>query len=229
MKNKFIIICTLLSIFNTAFTKNCAVALSSQSPQEKASCLSSIRKDRSELTSDKLPIPYDYLLTQPLMTKGIENYYQRTPIIKTIYAMKSSDNKLYSRAITMLIDPNKTRNFPELARKKKEAIVVELAFITMNFKELPETVTTGVLKTNTPFGTLLSKSNVKILTTNRTYFSTKCYKKLSSLTRCKLNSLIYGRTNTIVRSDNSKWLAHVVEILPGFLSHTFLKKPNKIA
>ena len=120
----------------------------------------------------------------------------------------------------MLIDNNKAINDEKLAQRKKEPMVVELAFITMNFNELPKKVIASVLNTNVPFGKLLSDNHVNISITDRTYFLVKCDKVFSSLTRCQLNSKLYGRTNTIIRADNHKWLAHVVEILPGFLKET---------
>lgn len=70
----------------------------------------------------------------------------------------------------MLIDGNKARNCSELAQRKKEAMIVELAFIKMNFKELPDTVIRGALKTNTSFGALLSNNTMKISTSERAYF-----------------------------------------------------------
>ena len=73
------------------------------------------------------------------------------------------------------------------------------------------------LNTNVPFGKLLSNNHVKISIKDRTYFSVKCDKLVASLTHCHLNSKLYGRTNTIIKADNNKWLAHVVEILPGVL------------
>ena len=166
---------------------------------------------------DVLPAPYNYLLTQPLMTKGIEKYYQRTPFIQTIYAIKNQHNNTYYRAIMMLIKDSKARNNVQLAQRKKEVMVVELAFITMNFNELPEKIIEDVLNTNVPFGKLLSNNHVEVHTTDRTYFLVKCDKVFASLTGCHLNSKLYGRTNTIIRADNNKWLAHVMEILPGFL------------
>ena len=103
------------------------------------------------------------------------------------------------------------------AEYAKEEKVVELAFITMNFNALPEKIIKDVLNTNVPFGKLLSNNHVEIFVTDRTYFWVKCDKVFASLTRCHINSKLYGRTNTIIQANNNKWLAHVVEILPGFL------------
>ncbi|STX55633.1 Uncharacterised protein [Legionella beliardensis] len=168
----------------------------------------------SRVTQSSLPSPYNYLLTQPLMTKGLEKYYQRTPIIQTIYAKKNKHDNTYYRAIIMLVDSNKTRNNPELAQKKKEAAVIELAFIRMNFNELPKKVIADVLNTNIPFGKLLLNNHIKTFSTDRSYFSIKCNEAFSSLMRCKLNSQLYGRTNSLIRMDNNRLIAHVVEILP---------------
>lgn len=162
-----------------------------------------------------LPKPYDYLLTQPLMTEGIADYYQRTPMIKVIYATKNTHNNTYSRAILMLVDQNKARNNPQLAQVNNEALVVELAFISMNFNALPKPIIEGVLNSNVPFGQLLSLHKMKTVNQDRHYFSVICSTTLSTLTHCRLNSTIYGRTNTIIRADNHQWLAHVIEILPG--------------
>lgn len=167
------------------------------------------------VNKDTLPVPYDYLLTQPLMTPGIEKYYQRSPIVHTIYAVKDEKNNIYSRIIIMLLDKNQTRNNALIAQDKKEEVVVETAVVAMNFNELPEKVKTGVLASNVPFGKLLIANQVKIVDKDRAYFSIRCNRPLSALTLCKINSKIYGRVNTIARADNKKWLARVIEILPG--------------
>ncbi len=167
------------------------------------------------IKQDMLPEPYDYLLMQPLMTPGIEKYYQRSPIVQTIYAVKDEEKNTYSRIIIMLLDKNQARNNAEVAQEKNEEVVVETAVVTMNFNELPEKVKTGVLTTNVPFGKLLIANKVKIVGRDRAFFSIRCNKPLSALTLCKINSKIYGRVNTIVRADNKKWLARVIEILPG--------------
>ena len=162
-----------------------------------------------------LPMPYSYLLTQPLMTIGIEKYYQRTPIIQAIYAKKNRKNNTYSRAILMLLDRDKTRNNAKIAQEKKEEVIVELAFITINFNELPKKIITDVLTSSTPFGKLLNANHLKTSTTNRCYFSVNCSSELSQRIRCKINHKIYARINTIARNDNKKWLAQVIELLPG--------------
>lgn len=167
--------------------------------------LSTIDKIAIPISESSLPVPYNYLLTQPLMTKGIETYYQRKAIIKTIYAKRSKVYNYYSRVILMLLD------------KKKETQVAELAFITMNFNELPENLIRDVLNTNIPFGKLLLTYHLKTASINRSYFAIKCNHQLSSLTYCKLNTRLYGRHNTLIRKDNKRWVAKVVELLPALI------------
>ncbi|RUR28741.1 hypothetical protein [Legionella qingyii] len=183
--------------------------------QLKVSQLAEINKIGTKVDSSQLPSPYNELLTPPLMTKNIEKYYARSAIIKTIFAAQDLDKNTYQRAIVMFIDSNKERNQPDFAQTKKEVTVVELAFITMNFNELPNSMIEEILHTNTPFGKLLGKYQLQILTQDRTYYKIRCNSALASLIHCNLNDFIYGRTNTIIRSDNKKWLAHVVEILPN--------------
>ncbi len=183
--------------------------------QLKVNQLAEINKIGTKVDSSQLPSPYNELLTQPLMTKSIEKYYARSAIIKTIFAAQEPAKNTYQRAIVMFIDSNKERNQPDLAQTKKEVIVVELAFITMNFNELPKGMIEEILHTNTPFGKLLVKYHLQILTQDRAYYKVRCDSALASMIHCNLNDFIYGRTNTIIRADNKKWLAHVVEILPN--------------
>ncbi len=199
----------------TAFT---TADLQAQSIQEKVKSLAGIDKISKKVDAEVLPSPYNYLLLQPLMTIGIEKYYQRTPVIQTIYAEKNQQNNTYSRAIFMLIDNDKARNNVLLAKDKNQLRVVELAFITINFNELSPQVINEVLNTNTPFGKILANNKVNVAVINRSYFELQCGAVLSSLTACNLHSKIYGRTNTLVGADKQKWLAQVVEILPGFLN-----------
>lgn len=188
-------------------------ATESKEVQIEINQLAEINKIGTKVDSVQLPSPYNELLTQSLMTKSIEKYYGRSAIIKTIFAEQDSAKNTYSRSIVMLIDSNKERNKPDVAQIKKEAMVVELAFITMNFNELPQSIREEILHTNTPFGKLLTKYHVQILTRDRNYYKVRCNRALASLIHCSLNDLIYGRTNTIIRADNKKWLAHVVELL----------------
>lgn len=218
MVKKVLTFWALISIFNTSNAAYFVDRSKGKTISEKINHILNVQKISRRIDQSMLPIPYNYLLAQPLMTKGIEKYYQRTPIIRTIYAIKNRHDNTYSRAITLIIDSSKARNNARFAQIKNEEVVVELAFITMNFKEIPKRIITKALNTNIPFGALLSTHNVKISTMGRTYFSIKCSKELASLTHCNLNSTIYGRTNTIVRADDKVWLAAVVEILPGVLT-----------
>ncbi len=167
----------------------------------------------SPLNQDKLPPPYDFLLTQPLMTIGLEKYYSCTPQIQKIEAVKNEQENTYSRIIAMLVDSNKKRNDVNIARARKEEVVVELALITMNFNELPKEIITSVLNTNIPFGELLIENNLEVVS-ERHYFSVDCDAILFSDFHCSGNKKIYGRINTLIRKDNDRWVARVVEILP---------------
>ncbi len=162
-----------------------------------------------------LPKPFDFLLTQPLMTPGIEKYYQRTPIVQTIFAVQDQKENRYSRIVSMLIDSDSNRNNAEIAQEKNQEVIVETAVISMNFNELPDKVKAGVLTTNIPLGKLLVENQVKTTIKDRAYFSIRCNKPLSALTHCKIHSTIFGRVNTIIRADNKRWIARVIEILPG--------------
>ncbi|KTC89880.1 Uncharacterised protein [Fluoribacter dumoffii] len=183
--------------------------------QTELSKLAEINKRGKKVNSAQLPSPYDKLLTQPLMTKSLEKYYGRRAIIKTIFASQDPEHHTYHRSIVMLVDGNKERNDPDFAQIKKEALVVEIAFITINFKELPKSLIEKVLHTNIPFGKLLMHYQIRTLSRDRTYYKIQCDSTLAALINCPLNTPIYGRTNTLISADNKKWLAHVVEILPN--------------
>ncbi|MBA2648921.1 MAG: hypothetical protein H0U75_04830 [Legionella sp.] len=165
-----------------------------------------------KISLNKLPIYVHYLLTQPLMTKGIETYYQRTPSIQTINASKNRHNNTYHRLIRMLVDRSISNNV-KLAQSEQEIKVVELAFITMNFNALPKNIIYDVQNTSIPFGQLLINNHIHISNRHRSYFTVICNSQLRLLMNCHLKSTLYGRKNTIVNAKNQKWLAHVVEIL----------------
>lgn len=148
------------------------------------------------------------------MTPTLAQYYKRTPIIQPQSTHFNPTKNIYARTITMLIDRDKQRNNVSYAQKKGTAQVIELAFITINFNQLPKEVIEEICHTNTPFGTLLEKHQIKILTQNRAYFTTACTPEITSFMPCELNKVVYGRKNTIIRADNKQWLAHVMEILP---------------
>ncbi|CAM2968345.1 Uncharacterised protein [Legionella steigerwaltii] len=214
IKKFFLFFLLLVIVF---FFKAIAVngAPESKKVQSEISKLAEINKIGTKVSPAQLPNPYNELITQPLMTQSIEKYYGRRAIIKTIFAKQDPEDNTYHRSIIMLIDSDKERNEPNFAQSKKEAIVVELAFITMNFNELPKDLKEEVLHTNIPFGKLLTKYHIQTLSQNRNYYKIRCNSTLVSLIHCHLNAFIYGRTNILIRADNKKWLAHVVEILPN--------------
>ncbi|MCE0723272.1 hypothetical protein [Legionella resiliens] len=199
----------------------------SKETQLEINKLAEIDKIGTKVSATQLPAPYDKLLTQPLMTKSIEKYYARNAIIKTIYANMDQSNNTYRRSIVMFVDSNKKRNNPNVAQTKQEVVAVELAFITMNFNELPKSMIKEVLHTNTPFGKLLAKHHIQILTQDRNYYKIKCNSTLESLIHCNLNDFIYGRANTIIRAGNKNWMAHVVEILPNPIAAISQNKGKK--
>lgn len=166
-------------------------------------------------TTKELPRPYDFLLNQPLMTIGVEEYYQRTPKIKVINALRNKKSNTYSRAVIMLIDKDKARNNVSIAQTKKNEVVVEFALITMNFNALPETIITGVLSSDVPFGKLLAKNKIRTFSKDKHYFSVNCEAFIAKYLHCNAGNKLFGRTNTLVNADNGKWLAYVVELLSG--------------
>ena len=163
-----------------------------------------------------LPTPYDFLLTQQLMTLGIAKHYHRTPKMRTpLYVHYHPKQKIYTRAIIMIVDNNRSRNDALAADKTGEATIVELSLINMNFAALPSQVIDGVLHTKIPFGTLLAGHQIKTHNINTQYFKINCNAALDVYLNCSHRSTLYGRTNTLIRNDNGQWVAHVVEILTG--------------
>lgn len=169
------------------------------------------------VSESDLPKPFDYLLTQPLLTKGLENYYKRIALLTPIQAKMDDKNNIFTRSILMLIDRNAERNNVEQAKLKNETATLEFSTIQMNFNALPNSVINGVLNSNVPFGKLLINQNISIKTTGRTYFKIRCDKTLSEILKCPENTNIYGRTNTILDAKNMTWLAKVTEIISGTL------------
>lgn len=171
----------------------------------------------SALPEDKrsLPYPYEYLLTQPLITLGISNYYRRVPIIQVLNSFLNTNKTGYSRVITMYIDPDLHRNKPEIAHKNKQDIIVELAFIKINFRELPAQMVSDILNKDIPFGKLLVNNGISILNKNQRFFSLKCSSTLARIMHCKTHHTLYGRINTLIRADNKKAIADTIEILAG--------------
>ncbi|CEK09378.1 hypothetical protein [Legionella hackeliae] len=185
---------------------------------EKSGFVAIIGNTKFSLTTiqqSQLPAPFDFLLTQPLMTVGLEQHYQRSGQIKVIYKQEIARKGTYSRAILMLMDNDKNRNDVKKAEARHEVIAVELALIKMNFKALPKEVINGVLHSSIPFGKLLVMNGIKTTSSHRSYFKMTCNTQLAAFINCKLNSILYGRKNTLNRADNNQWLAHVLEILPA--------------
>ncbi|AHE65903.1 hypothetical protein [Legionella oakridgensis] len=166
------------------------------------------------ISQEQLPKPYDFLLTQPLMTPGLEHYYQRTGKIKIIKVVRDRENNTYSRVITMVMDSDKQRNNATIAERRKEAMTVELALITINFNELSEKIIAAILTSNVPFGTLLLKNNIPVYDSDRQYFTIRCDEYLMKWLHCKLGSRLYGRTHLLRKKENDAWIASVMEILP---------------
>ncbi len=206
----------LLSLF-VFFLNICTAAPTTPLPKNQilVDKLNKIVTMSRQVKQRALPVPYNYLLTQTLMTLSIEKYYQRTAITHVVFAKKNQKDNTYFRIIILLVDSNKTRNDSKQALEMNEQLPVELALIKINFNQLPKKLIHDVLHSNIPFGKLLIKNHVDILSNNRRYFSTYCDKTLVSLIHCNLNSKLYGRSNTLLRADNKKWVARVIEILPA--------------
>jgi len=163
----------------------------------------------------ELPAPYDFLLTQPLMTVGLEKHYQRTAAIKIINFLLNETNGIYTRSILMLIDSNKKRNDAITAENNHEAVPIELAFIEINFNELSENIISEITNTKVPFGTIIKKNGFETYSSDREYFSITYEHELAELIHCKLSTQVYGRKNTIKKEIDNKWVARTLEILPN--------------
>jgi hypothetical protein len=212
---KLVYVCVLLHLCNIAHALDSSEDITSNNLHQIIQYFSNSTFQKAKVSQSQLPTPYNDVLTQPLMTNSIKTYYQRTPIIKIIYSKQNPLQKTYSRLIKMIIDKNKYRNNPSIAQKKKEAITVELAYITINFDALPKKMIAEVLHTTVPFGQLLTVNHIKVQTKERTYFSTRCNEMIKRFLHCKTNTKLYGRTNTIYSLDNQRWIAHVIEVLPN--------------
>lgn len=164
----------------------------------------------AEVNEKDLPAPFNYLLQQPLMTLGIEKYYQRAPIIQVIHEEINQKDNTYSRAVYLLLDKNKKKGIGG----ELDQIIAVLAFITINFNELPHTAIANVLHSTIPFGKILINHKINTTSTDKAYFAVNCTPDLVKRIHCKLDALVYGRVNTLVKKDNGQWLAKVVEILP---------------
>lgn len=163
-----------------------------------------------------LPKPHDFLLTQPLLTQSIADYYQRTPKIRPPLHFHDdvACNNFY-RAVLMIIDNDVARNDALVADAKGESTVVELGLITMNYAALPQAIIDGVRKTQIPFGALLIQHQLTAHSINTRYFNLRCDNILATYLQCQQCTVLYGRSNTLVRDDNQCEIAQVVEILAG--------------
>lgn len=162
-----------------------------------------------------LPAMQKSILTQPLLTAAITDYYQRTPKIREPLHIDEDieQNQLY-RAIIMIVDKNGHRDNALLADTLNESRVVELGLISINFSALPENIKSDIRKGEIPFGALLLKHKIATDSINTRYFKMACEQHLATHLQCEIGQMLYGRSNTLVREDNHVWLAHVVEILP---------------
>lgn len=180
----------------------------------------------NSIAENTLPYPFKCLLTQPLMTKGLENFYQRTAIIQVITAINNPQEHTYSRMIVMNIDSDIARNKPDMAQKDHTQIPIEVALITMNLQQLPPSLIEKVMHSNIPFGRLLLQHKLKTISKSVNFYSLPCNHELAQLIHCPVNKTIYARTNTLYRTDNHQWIARVWEILPGHAYNIDYKKIN---
>ena len=165
---------------------------------------------------EDLPAPYDFLLTQPLMTMGIAKFYQRTPKLRSpLYVIDNPSQKTYSRAIIMIVDNNKNRDNALAADKQGEATIAELGISNINFAALSPRAIDGVLHTQIPLGAILADNQISTRPSSVRYFKLNCNKVLDPYLNCAEHPVLYGRTNTLVRQDDGQWVARVVEILTG--------------
>ncbi len=166
-----------------------------------------------------LPTMEKSILTQPLVTAAIADYYQRTPKIREPLHMdeKIEQNQFY-RAILMIVDNNSKRDDALLADTLYESTVVELGLISINFSALPANMNNDIRKGETPFGALLMEHKIATKSIDTRYFKINCESHLARYLQCEIGHTVYGRSNTIVRQDNQLWVAKVVEILSGIAS-----------
>ncbi|MBS0350129.1 MAG: hypothetical protein JSR33_02895 [Proteobacteria bacterium] len=158
-----------------------------------------------------LPKPYDFLLTQEIMTTGISQYYHRSPKIRTPIH-KQIENNIYYRAIVMVIDKVAERDNPDIADPLQETIAVELGLININLNVLPAQIIKELDHSSIPFGSLLKNHAVKIASSNQFPFKIQSISIFQEHLNKRDNPFFYGRTN-ILKDENNRWLANVVEIL----------------
>jgi hypothetical protein len=169
----------------------------------------------------ELPIPYDFLLTQPVMTLGIAHYYQRTPKVRPpLYILEDAKQHSYSRGIIMIVDKNAQRDDASRADQLQQSTVVELGLININTEVLPAGFLDEIKQSRTPFGALLAKYQVKTHDTHQYFFKIQCNKLLRQNLGCRCRQMLYGRTNTLANEQNIR-VADVVEILTGVSKSVF--------
>ncbi|WP_419418445.1 hypothetical protein ACNVED_07720 [Legionella sp. D16C41] len=100
LKVMFYLLLIFLTLLNTTYAQPPA---STSLPSHKLFSFFTNKNRRLEVKQTSLPVPYDYLLKQPLLTLGLKKYYQRTPMIEVLAAKLDSLNKRYNRVILMLI------------------------------------------------------------------------------------------------------------------------------
>lgn len=213
---KFIVYLLFQTLGLLCFVNSSIAETKSTSIHERLNDLSAFlgtpKLEGVDVIQNNLPEPYRFLLVQPLMTKGIEEYYQRSAWIEQLHREMNKDSNIYSRAILMMVDSQKQESG---SYKKLNPVIVEVAFIKINFNELPKQAIASILNTNTPFGKVLLNNKISTFTKDRAYFSTNCNADFAKILKCKRNQIIFGRINTLVRKDNNQWVAQVVEILSG--------------
>ncbi len=169
----------------------------------------------SPVTALQLPAPYDFLLTQPLMTVGITEYYQRTPKIRTpLYAIQENAQQTFARAIVMIIDRDSQRNNALIADPLGEAELVELGLIQMNLAVLSKPLVDNLRHSQVPFGALLVDYQMKTRP-DRTHYFKVVGNALAPYLAHNNQVVLYGRANTLICEKSGQWLARTVEILTG--------------
>lgn len=175
-----------------------------------------------------LPPPYNFLLTQPVMTAGIAQYYQRTPKIRTpLYVIYEPTQQLLSRGIVMIVDRQSQRDNALVADQLGEAMKVELGLIQMNLAALPEAMIDTLRSSQTPFGALLVEFNIKTYHQCSQYFRIIC-RAIAPYLGCDYDTVLHGRANTLLNVDNGQWLARTVEVLTGLALPSKVGEFNKI-
>ncbi len=154
---------------------------------------------RTFIDVEGLPSPYDFLLTQPLMTQGIETYYHGTSHIVSLCVDEDVRAQRFSRVILIKI-------------KGKKAPVL-IGSIEINTAVLPDSFLYALRTSSTPFGALLLQHEIKTCSVGIEYFTVVSDAILSEHLKCDKNIVLYGRTNRLIRAADKEWIANVVEIL----------------